>query len=216
MRTGFIFPVSSNVLGAALIITLIIGAIYVVFYWIQSASDSSIKNSIENGFLDSSSKESKMDFFGLPNLKDNVFVDRSINSDRGYIYIKSSGRFSMAICSHAKLDFLRFCFAIDFTNIGSFQAIVYIEDTEQKHMVKITPETAMFSLGNVKFYECNTQSLKALYSKEFFVHLGDDKIYPTSHEKYSIQESINYVANLDGNFKKKFLDGLNFKSEFFG
>jgi hypothetical protein len=74
----------------------------------------------------------------------------------------------------------------------------------------------MFSLGNVKFYECNTQSLKALYSKEFFVHLGDDKIYPTSHEKYSIQESINYVANLDGNFKKKFLDGLNFKSEFFG
>ena len=215
MRTGFIFPVSSNVLGAAVIIALIIGAIYVVFYWIRSAAESSQKNSIENEFLNPSSKESKIDFFCLPTPNVGIFTDRSINSDRGYIWIKTSGQLSMAICSHAKLDFLRLCFAIDYTNIGAFQAIVYVQDSDQRHMIKITPETAMFSLGDVKFYECNLKSLTALHAMEFKIQIGNEELHPTTHEKNLIKQAISYVVFLEERYKKKFLDSSILKSEIF-
>lgn len=207
MRTGIIFPVSNGALGFALISALVIGVVYLIFYIIQSSSDNSSRKSIEDEFLSPTESKKKIDFFGLPNPSDSGMTDRGIDTNRGYIYTKTSGRISIAICSHAKLDYLRLCIAIDYSTLGEIQAIAYILQKNEKNMVKITPETAMFGADNVKFYECNAKSIAALHSTNFRVQLGPDEIYPTTEEKYSIKKAIDYVFGLDIAYKNKFLSG---------
>lgn len=207
MRTGLIFPVSNGVLGFAFIAALVIGFLYVIFYLVQSASDSSSRKSLEDEFLSHSAENKKMDLFGLPSPSDSGMIDRSIDATRGYIYTKTPGRISIAICRHAKLDYLRLCFAVDYAVLGEIQAIAYILQGNEKNMVKITPETAMFGADGVRFYECNVKSLAALYSTNFRVQLGPDEIYPTAEEKDSIRKTIDYVFGLDLSYKKKFLNG---------
>jgi hypothetical protein len=215
VRSGLLVPISNNALGIALIITLIIGAIYLVFYIIESASNSSAKNALESSFLSPPSSSRKMDLFGLPSPAGGLFDERCIDSERGYIIAKTTGQLAMAICSHAKLEFLRFCFAIDFSKIGAFQAISYIKVADESHMIKITAETSMFSTERIRFYECNAGALKALHSMTFVVQVGDDEVYPTPEEREAIRSSIEYLLNFDEQTKKKFLDHSDLQRKIF-
>ena len=98
MRTGIWFPVSSELIGFAFLLAIIVVVVYVILKSAQKSVEQSEKRNIESNFFDESTN---LLAFGFPTKSETVFKDKFISADKGIAFL---------ICPSSEREFLSSAF----------------------------------------------------------------------------------------------------------
>jgi hypothetical protein len=204
MRTGIWFPVSSELIGFAFLLAIIVLVIYVIFKSAQKSVEQSEKRNIESNFFNESTN---LLAFGFPTKSETVFKDKFISADKGIAFLKTTSRAGISLCSHAKLHYTRLYFFVDFSFFDRTSAIIYLlnEDNE-KAMLKINAETAMLSIDEIRFFEINPKHRNFFSGDDFSIEIDKQNYQFNKSEKLEIKKAIDFVVNLsehEGNLFKQ-------------
>jgi hypothetical protein len=205
MRGGIWVPVSSEVLGVAFLIAVVIALLYVVFKALSYGVERSEVNSVEERFLSSPDRPYVLAGFGFPASAQEAFSQRAIDADRGLACLKTSGRVCLALCRHAELGGLRLYLGISFSDELRIQAIIHLIGDESRVLIQITPESAMFSHGTVRLFELGSEAIQLLARGSFQVEIGNRLYEPTPLEKNEVCRAIAYVNKLSDADKTRLL-----------
>ena len=196
MRTGIWFPVSSELIGFAFLLAIIVVIIYVIFKTAQKSVEKSEKRSIESNFLN---ENTNLLEFGFPAKSETVFKDKFISAEKGIAFLKTTSRAGISLCSHAELQYTRLYFFVDFSFFDRTSAIIYLLSKDNKKaMLKINAETAMLSIDNIRFFEINPKYRDFFSSDDFSIEIDKQNYQFNKTEKLEIKKAINFIVNLNG------------------
>ena len=204
MRTGIWFPVSSEVIGFAVLLAIIVVVVYIIFKSGQKSVEQFEKRNIESNFLD---ENTNLLAFGFPEKSETVFKDKFISSDKGIAFLKTTSRAGISLCSHAKLQYTRLYFFVDFSFFDRPSAIIYLLcKDDKKAMLKINAETAMLSIGDIRFYEINPKYRDFFSGDGFSIEIDKQNYHFNKSENLEIKKAIEFIVNLseiEGNLFKQ-------------
>lgn len=175
MRTGLWFPVSSNSLGVAFIIT-IIGVIIYAFYY--NARKGALKK-LEKTFNDGKDSDDSrvQDIRSTLNVQENVeeyFQNRNIDFSTNTLSYFTDGSFSFALGSHKGLKVPKVFFRIDFSNNPIVHKIQIVGDENDVIAeLYLTAESTIFTEGNIRYYEVSWSDLRKISNTtkfKFLIH----------------------------------------------
>jgi hypothetical protein len=205
MRTGLWFPVSSELIGLAIILSVLVFAIYCIFYLMRKSAGQVQNTSVTREFLDETEQE--LQHFGFPKRSPEIFSSRIIDTKKGVAIIRTPSKAGFSLCVHTQLSYTRFYFFTDFDFFDRPSAIVYlIGDGTKRAMLKINSESAMFSSGNLRFFEANPKDKSIFLDKNLSLEINNETYKLDKVEINEVSRAIDYIVNLsdyDSTYLKK-------------
>lgn len=191
---------------AILFLFAIIGLI--IYFFIYRANKN-IKHqsdqALTNEFLDSETEEIDFLEFGFPKNAENIFKGRHIDTEKGIAVIKNRSHFGIALCVHARLSYTRLYFYVDFDHFDRPSPVIFIiGDNEERVMLKVNSESAMFSHDNLRYFDAKIDSKDIFLRENLTLEINNIKYNIKQEDLLEIQKALVYVIELDDN-QGKFL-----------
>ena len=144
-------------------IVFLFAIIGLIIYFFIYRANKNIKHqsdqALTNEFLDSETEEIDFLEFGFPENAENIFKGRHIDAEKGIAVIKNRSHFGIALCVHARLSYTRLYFYVDFDHFDRPSPVIFIiGDNEERVMLKVNSESAMFSHDNLRYFDAKIDS----------------------------------------------------------
>ena len=203
----FLFPISTEVFAIAFLIAII----FLIIYFFIYRADKNIKHqsdqALTNEFLDSDTKQINFLDFGFPEDAENILKGRHIDTEKGIAVIKNKGQFGIALCVHAKLSYTRLYFYVDFQYFDRPSPVVFVTgDSEEKVMLKVNSESAMFSHDDLRYFDAKTSAKEIFFKNKLTLDINNTKYTIKENDLLEVQKALTYVITLaddQGKFLKK-------------
>jgi len=199
MRTGLWFPVSSNVLGVAFIITIIGIIIYAFYYNSRKGSIKNIEKTFNDGTNNGDSRVQNIrSILNVPENVEKYFQNRKVDFSTSTLSYFTEGPFSFALGSHKGLKVPKVFFRIDFSNnpiVHKFPIVGNEGDVIAE--LYLTAESTIFTEGNIRYYEVSWSDLQKIFdSTKFKFLIHESEIDLNRDEADKIFKAIQFSLNI--------------------
>ena len=192
-------------------IAFLFAIIGLIIYFFIYRANKNIKHqsdqALTNEFLDSETEEINFLEFGFPENAENIFKGRHIDTEKGIAVIKNRSHFGIALCVHARLSYTRLYFYVDFDHFDRPSPVIFIiGDNEERVMLKVNSESAMFSHDNLRYFDAKIDSKDIFLRENLTLEINNIKYNIKQEDLLEIQKALVYVIELDndqGKFLKK-------------
>lgn len=203
----FLFPISMDVFAIAFLFAIVGLIIYFFIYRANKNIKHQSDQALTNEFLDSETEEIDFLEFGFPENAENIFKGRHIDTEKGIAVIKNRSHFGIALCVHARLSYTRLYFYVDFDHFDRPSPVIFIiGDNEERVMLKVNSESAMFSHDNLRYFDAKIDSKDIFLRENLTLEINNIKYNIKEKDLFEIQKALIYVIELDddqGKFLKK-------------
>ena len=187
----FLFPISTEVFAIAFLIAII----FLIIYFFIYRADKNIKHqsdqALTNEFLDSDTKQINFLDFGFPEDAENILKGRHIDTEKGIAVIKNKGQFGIALCVHAKLSYTRLYFYVDFQYFDRPSPVVFVTgDSEEKVMLKVNSESAMFSHNDLRYFDAKTSAKEIFFKNKLTLDINNTKYTIKENDLLEVQKAL--------------------------
>ena len=192
-------------------IAFLFAIVGLIIYFFIYRANKNIKHqsnqALTNKFLDSENKEIDFLEFGFPENTENIFKGRHIDTEKGFAVIKNRSHFGVALCVHTRLSYTRLYFYVDFEHFDRPSPVIFIiDDNEERVVLKVNSESAMFSHDNLRYFDAKIDSKDIFLRGNLTLEINNIKYIIKEKDLLEIQTALNYVIELDddqGKFLKK-------------
>tara|TARA_B100001057_G_scaffold360800_1_gene363153 strand:+ start:376 stop:999 length:624 start_codon:yes stop_codon:yes gene_type:complete len=192
-------------------IVFLFAIVGLIIYFFIYRANKNIKHQsdqvLTNEFLDSETEEINFLEFGFPENAENIFKGRHIDTEKGIAVIKNRSHFGIALCVHARLSYTRLYFYVDFDHFDRPSPVIFIiGDNEERVMLKVNSESAMFSHDNLRYFDAKIDSKDIFLRENLTLEINNIKYNIKEEDLLEIQKALVYVKELDddqGKFLKK-------------
>ena len=203
----FLFPISIEVFAVAFLFAIVGLIIYFFIYRANKNIKHQSDQVLANEFLDSETEEIDFLDFGFPVNAENIFKGRYIDTEKGIAILKNRSRFGIALCVHARLSFTRLYFYADFEHFDRPSPVIFVRaENEERVMLKVNSESAMFSHENVRYFDAKINSKDIFLRPNLSLEINNIKYNIKENDLIEIQKALIYVIDLgddQGKFLKK-------------
>lgn len=199
MRTGLWFPVSSNTLGVAFIITIIGIIIYAFYYNSRNGAIKKLEKTFNDGKNnDNSQMKNIISNLNVPEWAEEYFKNRNIDFSTNTLSYYTDGSFSFALGSHKGLKVPKVFFRIDFSNNPVVHKLpIFSNEDNMIAELYLTAESTIFTQGNIRYYEVSWNDLRKIADAtkfKFLIH--ESKIDINREETEQILKAIQFSLSL--------------------
>ena len=192
-------------------IAFLFAIVGLIIYFFIYRANKNIKHqsdqALTNEFLDSETEEIDFLEFGFPENAENIFKGSHIDTEKGIAVIKNRSHFGIALCVHARLSYTRLYFYVDFDHFDRPSPVIFIiGDNEERVMLKVNSESAMFSHDNLRYFDAKIDSKDIFLRENLTLEINNIKYNIKEKDLFEIQKALIYVIELDddqGKFLKK-------------
>ena len=192
-------------------IAFLFAIVGLIIYFFIYRANKNIKHqsdqALTNEFLDSETEEIDFLEFGFPENAENIFKGRHIDTEKGIAVIKNRSHFGIALCVHARLSYTRLYFYVDFDHFDRPSPVIFIiGDNEERVMLKVNSESAMFSHDNLRYFDAKIDSKDIFLREKLTLEINNIKYNINEKDLFEIQKALTYVLELEedqGKFLKK-------------
>jgi len=192
-------------------IAFLFAVVCLIIYFLIYKANKNIKHQSDQAltkeFLDSKTEEIDFLEFGFPENAENIFKGRHIDTEKGIAVIKNRGHFGVALCVHARLSYTRLYFYVDFEHFDRPSPVIFITgDNEERVMLKVNSESAMFSHDNLRYFDAKIDSKDIFLRENLTLEINNIKYNINEKDLFEIQKALTYVLELEedqGKFLKK-------------
>ena len=192
-------------------IVFLFAIVGLIIYFFIYRANKNIKHqsdqALTNEFLDSETEEIDFLEFGFPENAENIFKGRHIDTEKGIAVIKNRSHFGIALCVHARLSYTRLYFYVDFDHFDRPSPVIFIiSDNEERVMLKVNSESAMFSHDNLRYFDAKIDSKDIFLRENLTLEINNIKYNIKEEDLLEIQKALVYVIELgddQGKFLKK-------------
>ena len=203
----FLFPISMETFAIAFLFAVVCLIIYFLIYKANKNIKHQSDQALTKEFLDSKTEEIDFLEFGFPENAENIFKGRHIDTEKGIAVIKNRGHFGVALCVHARLSYTRLYFYVDFEHFDRPSPVIFITgDNEERVMLKVNSESAMFSHDNLRYFDAKIDSKDIFLRENLTLEINNIKYNINEKDLFEIQKALTYVLELEedqGKFLKK-------------
>lgn len=204
MRTGFLIPISSELLGVALILTLLGLLIYGIIYSIRASARRVEIDNLKSDFQKSSDVSEKQ--FGFPAGSFLSYSVKHFDERLGFATQRMEGQFGLSMCIHSGLPHLRLYFFYDFAPSERVQALLYLEDqSRERLMLKQTPESTMFAHGTVRYFHISHKDGPRFFKNAKKLIVDDEEIFLNSSQSSLLERTVNEFFSYSAEDRDNFL-----------
>mgnify|MGYP000279857971 CR=1 FL=1 len=199
MRIGLWFPVSSNALGVAFIITIIGMIIYAFYFNARKGSIKKLENTFNNGKNNDDSRVQNIrSILNFPENIEEYFQNRNIDFSTNTLSYFTDGSFSFALGSHKGLKVPKVFFRIDFSNNPIVHKLPIVGDQgDVIAELYLTAESTIFTEGNIRYYEVSWSDLRKISNAtkfKFLIH--ESEIGLNREEADKMFKAIHFSLNI--------------------
>ena len=193
------------------VIAFLFAVVVLIIYFFIYKQNKNIKHQSDQAltkeFLDNETEEIDFLEFGFPENAENIFKGRHIDTEKGIAVIKNRSHFGIALCVHARLSYTRLYFYVDFDHFDRPSPVIFIiGDNEERVMLKVNSESAMFSHDNLRYFDAKIDSKDIFLRENLTLEINNIKYNIKEKDLFEIQKALIYVIELDddqGKFLKK-------------
>lgn len=199
MGTFFLFPISADVFAVCLLVAIFGILIYFFVYKNNQRIQSNVYSNTKKEFEDQDSNLINLSDFGFPQGSSDFFLKRYINLEKGIAILRTNTNLGFALCSHAKLSYTRFYFFVDFSFFDRNSAVVFLEGSKGKTMLKINSESSMFSFDNIRFFDAKPSEVKIMLQDKLCLLSNGKRFLIDDMDVKKIHKSLNFIIRLEHN-----------------
>ena len=203
----FLFPISMELFAVALLIAVVGLIIYFFMYRANKKIKHQSDQALTNQFLNNDTEQINFLDFGFPKHAEDIFKGRHIDTEKGIAVIKNRGHFGIALCVHARLSYTRLYFYADFNHFDRPSPVIFVVgDNEERVMLKVNSESAMFSHDNLRYFDAKINTKDIFYRQNLALEINNIKYNIKEDDLIEIQKALTYVVELgddQGEFLKK-------------
>ena len=204
MRTGFLIPISSELLGLAFTVTLIGFLVYGMIYRASASAKREEINNLKSDFQNNSDVSEKQ--FGFPAGSFLSYSVKHFDERLGFATQRMDGQFGLSMCTHSGLPHLRLYFFYDFASSERIQAILYLEDqSEERLMLKQTPESTMFAHGTVRYFHVPYKDGPRFFKNAKKLIVDDGEVLLNSSQSSVLERTVNEFFSYSAEDRENFL-----------
>jgi hypothetical protein len=206
MKVSYIFPVSATTVGMIFLLAVAVTLSYLFYKAIEQKSVDSANDHSKHEFENGRSEALIRNYHPIPGEVTNRLTSRFFDPDTQLASARLPGRFGFSICNNLSDPHQYLFFFIDYSTIGSVCAIAEVRGVYgKKFQLQITPESAMFMTGAVRFYGVPNGLVSFVSEEPFELHTESGVVSPTRSELSEMSEFGSILNTLNSNLKNQLL-----------
>lgn len=204
MQTRLWIPISSEMLGLAFVIAILVVIIYSISYAVKSQNRRIEAERLDRDFK--SSTKLAEETFGFPPDSFHTYTEKYLDHTLGFATQRVAGNFGLSMCIHSLLPNLRMYFFMDFGSNKPIQAIIYfVSNDGTKLMVKQTTESTMFAHESIRYFHLPVPDASEFLKKIVAIEVDHEVIELDAQSRASVLQSIREFDSYSIETKNKFL-----------